>query len=143
MTVVGTRKFHFMSDPKWLIRQGFVEAEKTSSGFSLLVKKIKPDAPDPAFNACVLSGECPIKNGLVVYYSNRCPFAEFHAKNSLLEAAEKREIPVTLIKLETVEQAQSAPSPATIFSLFYNGKFVTTNISACMDGRLDKALTEH
>jgi len=45
-----------------------------------------------------------------------------------------------LVKLETMEQAQSAPTPATIFSLFYYGKFVTADISACMDNRFDKTV---
>lgn len=140
VTVVGTKKFHFMSDTKWFLKQGFEEAEKTSSGFSLLVKKINQKATNPTFNESVKSGECTEKNGLVVYYSNRCPFAEFHAKNSLVETAEKRKLPVTIIKLETMNQAQKAPSPATIFSLFYNGKFVTTDISVCMDSRFEKVM---
>ena len=70
VTVAGTGKFHFMSDPKWFLKQGFETVE--------------------------------------------------------------------IIKLETLEQAQSAPTPATIFSLFYNGKFVTTDISCCLDSRFDK-----
>jgi len=39
-----------------------------------------------------------------------------------------------------MEQAQIAPTPATIFSLFYNGKFVTTDLSTCMDSRFDKVV---
>jgi len=39
-----------------------------------------------------------------------------------------------------MEDAQSAPSPATIFSLFYNGQFVTTDLSVCMDSRFDKVV---
>ena len=35
VTVVGSKKFHFMSDTKWLLKQGFVECDKTSDGFSL------------------------------------------------------------------------------------------------------------
>ena len=140
VTVVGTKKFHFMSDTKWFLKQGFEEVERISSGFSLLVKKINPKAELPVFNASVKSGECNEKNGIVVYYSNRCPFAEFHAKNSLIETAENRKLPLQVIKLETMEQAQSAPSPATIFSLFYNGKFMTTDISVCMDTRYDKVI---
>ena len=73
-------------------------------------------------------------------FSNRCPFAEFHVTSSLKETAAKRNLPLTIIKLETMEQAQAAPTPATIFSLFYEGKFVTTDISACMDSRFDKAI---
>lgn len=140
VTVVGTTKFHFMSDTKWFLKQGFEEVEKTSSGFSLLVKKINSEAPLPTFNKSVKSGECPDKNGIVVYFSNRCPFAEFHTLTSLTETAEKRKLPLKVIKLETIEQAQAAPSPATIFSLFYNGKFMTTDISVCMDSRYDKVM---
>ena len=140
VTVVGTKKFHFMSDTKWLIKQGFEEVEKISGGFSLLVKKIGTKAKNPTFNESVKSGECPDKNGIVIYYSNRCPFAEFHAKNSIYETAKKRKIPLKTIKLRTMKEAQSAPSPATIFSLFYNGKFITTDISVCMDSRFDKVM---
>ena len=140
VTVVGTKKFHFMSDTKWLLRQGFEECEKLSSGFSLLVKKINTEADNPIFNESVKSGECETKNGIVVYYSNRCPFSEYHVINSLTETAKNRNIPLKIIKLETMKQAQSAPSPATIFSLFYNGKFITTDISVCMNSRYDKVM---
>lgn len=138
VTVVGTRKFHFMSDTKWLIRQGFEICHELASGFCLLTKKINENALDPRFKECVVSGECADKNGITVYYSNRCPFTEYHVRTSLPETAKKRKLPLTIIKLETIEQAQSAPTPATIFSLFYNGQFVTTDVSVCMDSRFDK-----
>ena len=140
VTVVGTRKFHFMSDTKWLLSQGFVTCEEIASGFSLLVKKIQPEAKDPQFNESVKSGACENNEGLVVYYSNRCPYSEFHVTTSLKETAEKRGIPLKAIKLETMEQAQNALSPATVFSMFYKGKFVTTDLSACMDSRFDKVI---
>jgi len=140
VTVVGTKKFHFMSDTKWFLKQGFKEIERTSSGFSLLALKLNDEAEHPRFNECVKSGECPEKKGIVVYYSNRCPFAEFHAKVSLIDTAQKRNLPLKVIKLKTMEEAQNAPSPATIFSLFLNGQFMTTDISACMDSRFDKVM---
>jgi len=140
VTVVGTKKFHFMSDTKWLLSQGFETCEGLPSGFSLLVKKINPKAKDPKFKDSVKSGECEEKNGLVVYYSNRCPYSEYHVNESLTETAEKRKLPLKIVKLETMEQAQSSPTPATIFSLFYNGKFITTDLSACMDSRFDKVI---
>nr|WP_305802704.1 YoaP domain-containing protein [Lutibacter sp. A80] len=37
------------------------------------------------------------------------------------------------MKLDTFKKTQKAPSPATIFSLFLNGRFITTDISSCMD----------
>jgi GNAT superfamily N-acetyltransferase len=138
VTVVGSSKFHFMSDTKWLLKQGFETCEKLPSGFSLLVKKINPGAINPQFKDSVKSGEIDDKNGLVVYYSNRCPFSEYHVTTSLIETAEKRHLPLKVIKLDTMEKAQSAPTPATIFSLYHNGQFVTTDLSVCMDNRFDK-----
>ncbi len=138
VTVVGTSKFHFMSDTKWLLKQGFETCDTTTSGFSLLVKKINPKADNPSFKETVKSGECEHKTGLVVYYSNRCPFTEYHITTSLTETAQKRNLPLKIIKLDSMEKAQFAPTPATIFSLFYKGKFITTDLSACMDSRFDK-----
>lgn len=140
MTVVGKKKFHFMSDTKWLLKQGFEEVGRISSGFSLLAINFNDNSQNPKFNDSVKSGECPDKKGIVVYYSNRCPFAELHANESLVETAEKRHLPLKVIKLETMEDAQNAPSPATIFSLFLNGKFMTTDLSVCMDSRFDKVI---
>lgn len=140
ITVVGTTKFHFMSDTKWLLKQGFETCEKLASGFSLLVKKINTKAKNPSFKKSVHSGECDDKKGLVVYYSNRCPFSEYHVTTSLIETAKKRKLALKVLKLDTLEKAQSAPTPATIFSLFYNGKFVTTDLSVCLDSRFDKII---
>ncbi len=143
VTIVGTRKYHFLSDTKWFLRQGFEICDNTSTGFSLLVKKFNPQTTKPAFKDTVASGECPDKQGAVVYYSNRCPYSEYHVKNSLVETIEKRNLPLKAIKFTNLAQAQASPTPATIFSLFYKGKFVTTDISVCMDSRFDKILIKH
>lgn len=140
VAVVGTSKLPFMSDTKWLLRQGFEVVEKLPYGFSLLALKIDKEASDPSFKVCVQSGECEEKEGLVVYYTNRCPFTEYYVTGSLFCVAQSKGIPLKIVKLETMEQAQAAPSPATIFSLFFNGKFVTTDLSVCTESRFDKVL---
>ncbi|WP_455593281.1 GNAT family N-acetyltransferase [Bacteroides sp.] len=140
VTVVGTKKFHFMGDTKWFLKQGFETVATLPYGFSLLALKINPEAPNPSFKECVQTGECTDKEGLVVYYTNRCPFTEYYVTGSLFCLAQNKGIPLKVIKLETLAQAQSAPTPATIFSLFYNGKFVTTDLSVCTDSRFNKVL---
>jgi len=142
VTVVGKKKFHFMSDTKWLLKQGFIECDTTSSGFSLLVFKFNKNATLPHFNQQAKTGECPEKSGYVIYYTNRCPYTEYHVTESLSITASKRNLNIKVIKLETMKQAQAACTPATIFSLFYNGKFVTTDISVCMDSRFDKIVSK-
>ncbi len=138
VTVVGTKKFHFMSDTKWLLQQGFETVETIPSGFSLISLDFASSVEKPAFNESVRSGTCPDGKGLVAYYSNGCPYAEYHVRESLVETAGKRGLPLKTIKLETRADAQTCPSPATIFSLFLDGRFITTDISVCMDSRFDK-----
>lgn len=141
VTVVGAKKFHFMSDTKWLLRQGFEELERLPNGFSLIVLKLDNADSLPKFKESCTSGECEFKDGLVVYFTNRCPYSEFHVTESLKETVKNRKLPLKIIKLDSLEKAQNAPSPATIFSLFYNGKFITTDISVCMDSRFDKIMS--
>lgn len=136
-TVVGTKKMHFMSDTKWLLGQGFTECDRTRAGFSLISLDFDSSGIRPVFNDLVRAGSCPDRERFVAYYSNRCPYSEYHVTVSLPETAEERGLPLKVIKLETLEQAQACPSPATIFSLFLNGEFVTTDISVCMDRRFD------
>lgn len=141
-TVAGISKFAFMSDTKWLLKQGFEVCDKLPSGFVLLVKKINAAVESPKFNDFARAAKCESSEGLVVYYSNRCPYAEFHINEELKETAAKRNLPLVMVKIETMEQAQCAPTPATIFSLFLNGKFITTDISVCLDSRFDKIIAK-
>lgn len=138
VTVAGSRKFHFMSDAKWLLGQGFETVENTPSGFSLVSRSFDTSGIRPCFNEAARSGKCPDRTGIVVYYSSRCPYTEYLVTVSLVDSAGKRDLPLKVIKLETMEQAQSCPSPATIFSMFKDGEFITTDISVCMDSRFDR-----
>ena len=140
VTVVGTKKYHFMSDTNWLLRQGFEVVDTTPAGFSLLALSLGKSKILPQFNESARSGQCPHKEGLVAYYSNRCPYSEYHVGSSLVETAKKRKLALKVVKLETLEQAQSSPTPATIFSLFIDSRFVTTDLSVCMDSRFDKVV---
>ena len=140
VTVVGTKKFHFMSETKWFLKQGFEICDSTPAGFNLISMNFSNKSDNPCFNDSAKSGECPHKKGLVAYYSNRCPYSEFHVKESLTETAKNRNLPLKIIKLETKEQAQTSPTPATIFSLFYDGQFITTDIGVCLDSRFDKII---
>lgn len=136
-SVVGTKKYHFMSDARWFIKQGFEECDRLPSGFLLLALHWDNKSQSPAFGVSVKK---PLrkKKGVLVYYSNRCPYTEYHVEQALRESCEKRGLALQVKKLTTMKQAQSAPTPATIFSLYMDGEFVTTDISVCLDARFDK-----
>jgi GNAT superfamily N-acetyltransferase len=138
VAVVGTRKYHFMSDGDWLLAQGFEERETLSSGFSLLALDLGERPAAPAFNDSARSGGCPEEQGCVAYCSDRCPYAEYYVTQVLPETCAARDLELTIVKLESREQAQAAPTPATVFSLFIDGRFVTTDLSVCLAGRFDR-----
>ncbi|OKL42828.1 GNAT family N-acetyltransferase [Pseudovibrio exalbescens] len=140
VTVAGKKKFHFMSDGKWFKRQGFEVADSSPWGFELLALKLDEAAGDPSFLAAARAGEGPDDAGLVAYYSARCPFTDLHVNQSLKEAADKRGLPLRIVPLTTQEEAMAAPCPSTVFDLFKDGEFVTTDLSACMDSRFDKVV---
>lgn len=140
MTIAGTKKLSYLSDTKWLVRQGFEICQTLPYGYSLLVKKLNSEAKNPQFKETVMTGKCPETNGLVAYYTNRCPYTEWYVNVVLKGSALERGIPLKIIKLETCEQAQLSPTPATIFSLFLNGQYMTNDISCCIGDRLDKIL---
>lgn len=104
--------------------------ERTFRSFSLLVRKLNKAVHNPYFKSSVKRGE----------YSNRCPFAEFHAKESLVDKAKNRNLPLKIVKLKSIEDAQKTSCPATIFSVFLNGKFMTTDSSVCITSRNDKEI---
>ncbi len=142
VTVVGRKKMHFLSDGKWLKRQGFIEVDALDNGFSLLARSIDGTQPaeQPRFADSARKGLVPAPKGVTVYYSARCPFTDFHVGTELAETCRKRGLDLTVHKLETLEAAQAAPSPSTVFSLFLDGAFVTTDLSACMDSRFDRVV---
>ena len=80
------------------------------SGCLAVSRNIRETGIRPRFNDCVQSGVCPENSGCVVYYSNRCPYSEYHVKTSLVESCEKRKLPLTIIKLETWNK-HSRPQP--------------------------------
>ncbi len=143
VAVVGARQFHFMSDTRWLLRHGFEACDGTGSGFSLVAMRFSEAGERPHFNDCAKSGESPDTTGCVAYYSYRCPYTRYYVEEALGESCAKRGIPLRLVRLATMEQAQSAPTPATIFSLFLDGEFVTTDVSVCLDSRFDRIVGEH
>jgi L-amino acid N-acyltransferase YncA len=136
--VVGKKKFHFMSDGKWLLKQGFQVVDETEKGFQLLAYILDERGQKPCFTDKAKKGRPDVKSDFVIYYSNKCPYTGYHVEESFKETANKRKLNYKLVKLESYEEAQKCPTPGTIFSLFYKGNFLTTDVSICMDSRFDK-----
>lgn len=120
------KKMPFLSDPKYLKYKGFMVCDTAQPYFELLYLPFSKNSPKPVFKTCCKQGIIE-EEGFVLYYSDQCPYAEKYA-NQIATAAMRNEKPILLQKYNTREEAQNAPSPFTIYSLFKNSKFVTNEI---------------
>jgi N-acetylglutamate synthase-like GNAT family acetyltransferase len=128
VAVTGNKKMPFLSDTKFFEKQGFELCDTAAPYFELWYKSFNKHSLTPKFNACAKDAICDVPSGLAVYYSDTCPFTDFYVNTELAEAAKAKNIPMFIKKIETMEQAQQHFVPFTIYSLFYNGKFVTHQI---------------
>ena len=90
---------------------GFPDGGKTPQRFQPAGSETDVRCARALFQGLHEKWECEEKNGLVVYFTNRCPYTEYHVLGSLADVAQSKGIPLKIIKLETLEQAQAAPHP--------------------------------
>lgn len=128
VAVVAKKKQPFLSEKKFYIKKGFEVCDSAEPYFELLYKPFTENAPIPKFKEIAKQGRCDVENGLSVYYTNACPFTEYYVNTELKTVAKKKGIPLEINKLETRQQAQNHFVPHSIYSVFYNGKFVTQHI---------------
>ena len=128
VAVVGTKKQPFMSDKIFFKKQGFELCDTAEPYFELWYKRMKKGTPKPKFKTIAKKATCNIDKGLSVYYTSACPFNEYYVNTELVSIAKNRGINLKIIKLDTREKAQNHFVPHTIYTVFYNGKFVTQHI---------------
>ncbi len=129
VAVTGEKKRPFMSDPKFLKKQGFEEVDQAAPFFRLLALRLT-DAPVPKFLDSARSGRTPDDAGITAYYSNICPFTEFYTNHWLREYAKEKGVPVTIHHLTTQQQGRDMPVPWVINSVFYKGELVSLEMKA-------------
>jgi ribosomal protein S18 acetylase RimI-like enzyme len=132
------KKMPFMADPKFLKYKGFISADTAEPYFELMYLPFDKSAQRPRFKQTVKAPKIE-KQGFVLYYAHQCPFTAKYVP--LIEGVAKaKNAEFTAIRFESAEQAQSAPSPFTSYSLFYNGEFLTNEIMS--DKKSEKILAE-
>ncbi|HEX3043130.1 MAG TPA: YoaP domain-containing protein [Bacillota bacterium] len=126
IVITSPKKRPFLADKSFFTKKGFVVCDTAPPYFELLVKQ-NNNAPLPKFrnSAKEMSGVDP--TGLVVYYSDLCPFTDFYTEE-LRRVAAKYGIPIRTIKISSREDAWNLPSAFGIYCVFYQGKFLTHEI---------------
>lgn len=120
------KKNPYLSDSNYLKYKGFKVADTCDPYFELYYLPFNEEADKPSFKECVKNYKAD-NDGFVLYYTNQCPFTAKYVP--LVEnVAKEKGINLNVINIKTTEEAQSAKSPFTSYSLFYNGEFVTHEI---------------
>lgn len=130
VAVTGEKKRPYMSDPKYLEKQGFECVDAAPPYFRLWCMKLKPDAPTPQFKSTARAGRIAGSKGIVAYYSNTCPFTEHWTATTLRAYAERRGIACAIHRIGSREQAHALPIPWIINSVFYDGELLTLELDS-------------
>ena len=116
----------FLTDKGFFQKKGFEVCDTAPPYFELMVKPFK-ETPLPKIRSSAKMGTVPNKKGLTFIYSDLCPFTD-HWVDKMISYAQDLNIPSQKTKITTLEQAQNAPSAFSIFTIFYNGEFLTHKI---------------
>lgn len=139
VAITSNKKRPFMVDKKYYLKKGFEVCDTANPFFELVVKKYKKGALSPNFTEKAKLAKMPGKTGLTFLYSDLCPYTADWV-DEMIEVAGKYDLPYEKIKIESLKQAKDLPAPWGIFSLFYNGDFLTYEVMA--DKKFDKLLSD-
>lgn len=134
------KKMGFLSDPKYMKYKGFEIADAVDPYFELMYLPFSDGTEKPLFQQHLKEPQKhDLQSGFTLYYTKQCPFTAKYVP-LLIETAKKRNVDLHVIPILTREQAQSAPTPFTTFSLYYHGAFITHEILS--EKKFEKLLTD-
>ncbi len=119
----AAKKKPFLADPKFLKYKGFVVGDEADNGIQLWYLPFDEKASTPRFKECAKHPHIDAK-GYVLYYTSQCPFNAKYVP-VLEQTAKENDIPFRAIHIESIDEAQKAPTPITNYALFYDGEYVT------------------
>lgn len=114
----------WLSDQSFAKRYGFESVDATGDGYELLALSL--DGTVPRFGAHVKSPEIPGKE-LTIYYDMQCPYVH-QTVELIARYCGENGLPVTLIKVDTLEKAKALPCVFNNWAVFYKGRFETVNL---------------
>jgi GNAT superfamily N-acetyltransferase len=121
---VAARSGPWLADPRLFLANGFEVADTAPPDYQLLVRKLDPRAPDPAFRKIGPGVWKKYEHGLTIIRSAQCPHIAKFA-DEIAETAE-REYGMTprVVELRSCRDAQNAPTPYAVFAIIHNGRLL-------------------
>ena len=114
----------WLSDQSFAKKFGFDVVDTTEDGYELLALSF--DGTTPKFTQNAKKQEIKSKE-LTIYYDMQCPYV-YQSINTIEQYCDTNNIPVNLIKVDTLEKAKELPCIFNNWGVFYKGHFETVNL---------------
>lgn len=118
------RQKAWLSDQSFAKKFGFKAVDSTDHGYELLALSFDGTVPRFAPNAKRMTIE---SDALTIYYDMQCPYADQSLK-AIQKHCETNNIPLSLIRVDTLEKAKTLPCVFNNWAVFYHGSFQTVNV---------------
>lgn len=118
------RQKAWLTDQSFAKNYGFEVVDTTNSGYELLALSF--DGTNPQFAPNVKKEQIS-SDDLTIYYDMQCPYI-YQNIEKIKEYCQTNNIPISLIKVDSLEIAKELPCVFNNWALFYKGKFETVNL---------------
>ena len=123
--MLGAKKQkHWLSDQSFAKRFGFESVDTTEDGYELLALSF--DGKKPQFAPTVKTGGIESQE-LTIYYNLQCPYI-YQTIETVQQYCALNQVPLSLIRVDSLQKAKQLPCVFNNFAVFYRGKFQTVNL---------------
>ncbi len=135
--ISAKKKKPFLSDKSFMERFGFKTADTLDGGEYILLA-LSFDGTIPRFSENAKK-QCVSNNDLTIYYGMQCPYIP-NCIEQIESYCTAKDIPHTIIPVDSLEKAKSVPCVFNNWAVFYNGRFETVHL--LNEGYLKKLMKE-
>lgn len=132
--ISSRKKKPFLSEKKFMQKSGFETVDAIDSEYELMALSFDGKKPQFAANARM---QRIASDKLTIYYGLQCPYIP-NCIEQVAGYCRENNIPLELIRVDTLEKAKAVPGVFNNWAVFYKGKFETVHL--LNEGYLKKML---
>ncbi len=121
---VVVRDGPWLAGPALFLANGFAAVDAAPPDYQLLVRKLDPSAPNPAFTPGREKPLAQYSRGLTMVLSRQCPHAVKFAGEIAQAAESDYGLKPRIVEIRSHRQAQNALTPDAAFALIYDGRII-------------------
>lgn len=120
----SSKKKPFLSEKKFLRKFGFVTVDTVGDEYELLALSF--NGAMPSFTDSVRRQGIDDQN-LTIYYGMQCPYIP-NCIEQIEAYCKSNQVPLSLVKVDSLEKARSVPAVFNNWAVFYHGEFKTLHL---------------